>query len=306
MVDTLTRERQVATSEPIASPDNSTSNSRLGEVTPTLSSPASSPSLERAATQQELLPSLGKLGASAFLDSGLGSGPFSLRPGSSFGGGLSLPVALLPGGRLNYEVTLSLAQNARDLPITSSVAQLINLSILNALYPNGGVGNIEQAFEGTGAAPFNVTVPARWRAQTLRVTPLALRYDATHWDRHRIRPYVAVGLGAYVTVSNQVTEGALRENADLPPATLSLIESLFGPDSPLSGALLGGQIATAPELKASGIPTGQGGIDLGMQIGGGLEWRLRRSLSTAIDSRYNFIPSGGSYNETFTRLGWHF
>jgi hypothetical protein len=255
---------------------------------------------------QELLPNLGKIGAAAFIDAGINTGPFSLGRGSFLGGGLSLPLALAPGGRLNYEVTVALAQNSRLLPITSSVAQLINLSVLNALYPAGGAGNIEQAFAGTGAAPFSVTVPANWHVQTLQVVPLALRYELTHWDRHRLRPYAVVGLGTYVTISNQATMDALRQNADLPPQTLALLETLFGSNSPLSGALVGGQIATAAELKQRGIPAGQGGIDIGLQIGGGIEWRLGNGLSTGIDSRYNYAPGGTSYNETITRIGWHF
>jgi hypothetical protein len=255
---------------------------------------------------QELLPNLGKIGASAFLDAGLNSGPFSIGRGSFFGGGLSLPLSLVPGGRLQYEVTVALSQNSRELPVTSNVAQLINLSVLNALYPMGGTTNIEQAFSGTGAAPFSVTVPANWRVQTLQVVPLALRYELTRWDRHRLRPYAVLGLGTYVTISNQVTTGGIRQNADLPAPTLALLETLFAGNSPLSGALVGGQIATAAELKQRGIPAGQGGIDVGFQVGGGLEWRLGAGLSTAIDSRYNYAPGGTSYNETISRIGWHF
>lgn len=277
-------------------------------------SPSTLPTPAPAATRreivkaqaQELLPSLGKIGAIAFLDGGSNSGPFTLNRGSYFGGGLSLPLAIVPGGRLNYEVSVGLAQNRRNLPITSNVAQLINLSILNAVYPNGGTTNIQQALTGTGSAPFSVTVPANWRAQTLQVAPLTFRYDLTAWDRHHVRPYAVAGLGTYVTVSNQVTVSALRENANLPPAVLSLLQADFGSNSPLSGALLGGQIATAAELKAAGIPAGQGGIDLGMIFGGGLEWRLGPGLSFAIDDRYNYAPSGTSYNLTFTRVGWHF
>jgi hypothetical protein len=272
--------------------------------TPSSMIPSSAPLRDPA--PQELLPNLGKIGATAFLDAGLNTGPFSLGRGSFVGGGLSLPLTLAPGGRLNYEISVALAQNNRQLPITSSVAQLINLTVLSALYPAGGASNIEQAFSGTGAAPFSVTVPANWHAQTLQVVPLALRYELTRWDRHRVRPYAVVGLGTYVTVSNQATMDGLRQNADLPPQTLALLQTLFGSNSPLSGALVGGQIATAAELKQRGIPAGQGGIDIGLQIGGGVEWRLGSSLSTAIDSRYNYAPGGTSYNETITRLGWHF
>jgi len=299
MVDALTQSH---------SDDQAESNSagQLRESVAELATPASTTTSSPDPAPQELLPNLGKIGAAAFIDAGFNTGPFSLGRGSFLGGGLSLPLALAPGGRLNYEVTVALAQNNRQLPITSSVAQLINLSVLNALYPNGGASNIEQAFGGTGAAPFSVTVPANWHVQTLQVVPLALRYELTHWDRHHLRPYAVVGLGTYVTISNQATLDALRQNADLPPQTLALLETLFGSNSPLSGALVGGQIATAAELKQRGIPAGQGGIDIGLQVGGGVEWRLGNGLSTAIDSRYNYAPGGTSYNETISRIGWHF
>lgn len=304
LVDTLTQSSEQRTVNSANDLRASVANLVSPEAT---SSPTStSPATWRDPPPQELLPNLGKIGAAAFLDAGINTGPFSLGRGSFLGGGLSLPLALVPGGRLNYEVTVALAQNNRELPITSNVAQLINLSVLNALNPAGGATNIEQAFSGTGAAPFSVTVPANWRVQTLQVVPLALRYELTHWDRHRVRPYAVIGLGTYVTISNQVTMDALRENADLPPQALQLLQTLFGSNSPLSGALVGGQIATAAELKQRGIPAGQGGIDIGMQIGGGVEWRLGGGLSTAIDSRYNYAPGGTSYNETISRVGWHF
>jgi hypothetical protein len=307
MVDALTRSNDLAESGSAGQLRASVAELSTPEAA-SLSSSAMMPSSTplRDPGPQELLPNLGKIGAAAFVDAGINTGPFSLGRGSFFGGGLSLPLALAPGGRLNYEVTVALAQNNRQLPITSNVAQLINLSVLNALYPNGGTANIQQAFSGTGAAPFSVTVPAHWHVQTLQVVPLALRYELTHWDRHRVRPYAVVGLGTYVTISNQATMDAVRQNADLPPQTLALLQSLFSSGSPLSGALVGGQIATAAELQQRGIPAGQGGISIGLQIGGGVEWRLAGGLSTAIDSRYNYAPGGTSYNETISRIGWHF
>jgi hypothetical protein len=207
---------------------------------------------------------------------------------------------------VSYEVSVGLAQNSRNVSITSNVAQLINLTVLDTLYPNGGAANLQQAFTGTGAAPFAVTVPANWRAQTLQVAPLAARYEITRWDRNHLRPYAVGGIAAYVTISNQVTTAGIRENANLPPNVLQLLQTLFSSGSPLSGALLGGQIATAPELKASGIPTGEGGLDVGMFFGGGLEWRIHSGFSLAVDDRYNYAPSGTSYNLTLSRLGWHF
>ncbi len=310
LVNTLLQARDTTDSVPATSsaPELASTPAPVPEPLPSETAAVSPPTpVEIAKAQsQELLPSLGKIGAIAFLDGGTNSGPFTLNRGSYFGGGLSLPIAILPHGRLNYEISVGLDENSRRLPITSSVAQLINLSILNAIYPNAGIANIQQALTGTGAAPFSVTVPANWRAQTLQVAPLSFRYDVTGLDRQHLRPYAIVGLGTYVTVSNQVTTSALRQNANLPPAVLKLIESYFATNSPLSGALLGGQIATAAELKAAGIPAGQGGIDLGILFGGGIEWRFTPSLSLAIDNRYHYAPSGTQYNLTTTRLGWHF
>jgi hypothetical protein len=302
-VDALLKLQNVAAQEVVPTPPADANSSALADVhaAPIAANPAAPPSdsaeaapapaakpdpiLIARARSQELLPSLGKIGAAAFLDGGTNSGPFTLHRGSYFGGGLSLPLAIVPGGRINYEVSVGLAQNNRRLPITSSVAQLINLTVLDTLYPNGGTANIQQAFTGTGSAPFAVTVPANWRAQTLQIVPLAARYDLTRWDRLHFRPYLAVGLGAYVTVSNQVTTAGIRQNANLPPNVLSLLQTLFANNSPLSGALLGGQIATAAELKASGIPAGEGGLDVGMFGGGGIEWRPAGSFSSPVQPR---------------------
>ncbi len=255
---------------------------------------------------QELLPNLGRIGATAFFDSGANQSPFSLGLGSYVGGGLDLPLALLPGGRLNYEVSIGVAQNSKRAPLTSNVAQLTNLAILDALNPLAGVQNLQDALTGTGAAPFAVTTTAKWNAQIFQVVPLALKYDLTRFDRRRIRPYAVLGLGAYVTLSNQVTAGTLRTDANLSPAEMALLNQYFSSGSPLGGALVAGQIAPAPQLVQRGLPSGQGGLTLGIQVGGGIEWRFSNAISLALDSRYNFSPGGPSYNVTTSRVGWHF
>src|SRR5580704_6756596 len=136
LVDTLTQSSEQRAGNSASELRASVADLVAPEAT---SSPSStSPAPWRDPPPQELLPNLGKIGAAAFLDAGINTGPFSLGRGSFLGGGLSLPLALVPGGRLNYEVTVALAQNNRQLPITSSVAQLINLSVLNALNPAGG------------------------------------------------------------------------------------------------------------------------------------------------------------------------
>ena len=187
------------------------------------------------------------------------------------------------------------------------MAQLINVSVLNALYPNGGASNIEQAFTGTGAAPFSVTVPANWHVQTLQVVPLALRYELTRWDRHRLRPYAVVGLGTYVTVSNQVTMDALRQNADLPPQTLALLAN------PVLAATHRFPVPwSADKLQlllslnnAASLPD-RAALMLDYRLAAEWSGDSAAAVSTAIDSRYNYAPGGTSYNETITRIGWHF
>jgi hypothetical protein len=255
---------------------------------------------------QELLPNLGRIGATAFFDSGANQNPFSLGLGSYVGGGVDLPLALLPGGRLSYELSIGVAQNSKRAPLTSNVAQIANLAILTALNPAAGTQNLQQALTGTGAAPFAVNTTAKWNAQIFQVMPLELRYDLTRFDRHRFRPYGVLGLGAYVTLSNQVTAGTLRTGANLPPAELALLQQYFAAGSPFAGALVAGQIAPATQLQQRGLPSGQGGLTLGLQTGGGVEWRFSNALSMALENRYNFSPGGPSYNVTTSRVGWHF
>jgi hypothetical protein len=252
-----------------------------------------------------LLPNLGKIGASVNFRAGANSGPFSLDSGSFLGGGIELPLALLPGGRLNYEISIGLAQASRTLPVTSNVAQVSNLAVLTALNPGNGTANIQQALSGTGESPFPVTSDGNWRAQVLQLVPFALKYNSTLLDRYRLRPYAVVGLGTYVTVSNQLVASGLRTNSTLPPATLQGLAALLGP-SPFGGSLIGGQIAPSSQLSARQLPAGQGGIDLGLHYGAGVEYRLTNGLSLAFDARFNKVPDGLSDHTTTASWGWHF
>jgi len=254
---------------------------------------------------QELLPQLGKIGAQVSFTAGLNSGPFALNRGSYYAGAIDLPLALVPGGRLSYEISAGLAQTSRTGTITSNVAQVANLAVLTTLNPNGGLANVQDALSGTGSAPFPVTASANFKAQVLQLVPFSLRYDFTRLDRCRLRPYALMGMGTYVTISTQNTTAGLRQNSTLGSTTINLISGLLGP-SPFSGALIGGQIAAASQLPARNIPSGQGGFDLGLQAGGGLEYRFSNSLSAAFDARYNMVPDGMSYHTLAARWGWHF
>jgi hypothetical protein len=255
---------------------------------------------------QELLPSLGKIGATVSFAAGLNTGAFSLDNGSYFGGAVELPLALVPGGRLDYEIGISLAQASRSLPVTSNVAQLANLSVLNTLFPAGGVNNIQAALTGTGAAPFPVSANANWKAQILQLTPFVLKYDTTRLDRYRIRPYGVVGLGTYVTVSSQNVAGSgLNAGSTLSPANLALLSSLLG-GSPFAGSMIAGQISPAAQLAQRKLPAGQGGVDLGVHFGGGVEWRITDLTSFAVDARFNRVPDGLAYHTYAARWGLHF
>jgi hypothetical protein len=259
-----------------------------------------------AGLPQELLPNLGKIGAATSFFAGLHSGPFSLGRGSYFGGAIELPLRRAPGGRLLYEISLGLSRSTTATTVTSNVAQVANLAALATLNPSGGVANINAAVNGSGAAPFPVTVRADTALQLLQVTPFALKYVNTRADRFRLRPYAMAGLGTYVTISNQTAATGLRADADLPPELRQAFANLFANRAPFGGALIGGQLGQARELTERGVPAGQGGIEIGLQTGGGLEWRMSRTLSLSVDVRWNRLANGAAYWNTATRWGWHF
>jgi hypothetical protein len=289
-----------------ALPPHSSLMSEDASTEPQTSTPAPLLGWARKPLPQELLPNLGKIGATVSFTSGLNSGPFALNNGSYFGGAVELPLALLPGGRLDYEIGIGLAQANRNLPVTSSVAQVANLTVLNALLPNS-VNNVSDALQGTGSAPFAVTANANWKAQVLQLTPFVLKYEVTRLDRFRLRPYGLVGLGTYVTVSSQNVAGSgLRTNSTLSATDLSLLSTLLGISSAFGGSLIGGQIAPAAQLAARKLPAGQGGVDLGVHFGAGLDWRIGSLASLGFDARFNRVPDGLSYHTFAARWGLHF
>ncbi len=310
MVQTLVAAEQTAGKIP-----EDQANGMMAELSvpgaPVSDSPASAPApnLDRGtkALPQELLPNLGKIGATVSFTAGLNSGPFNLNNGSYFGGAVDLPLALAPGGRLDYEIGIALAQTSRTLPVTSGVAQVANLTVLNALNPTGGVSNVQAALTGTGASPFAVTANAAWKAQVLQLTPFVLKYDLTMLDRYRIRPYAVVGLGTYVSLSSQNVVGSgLRSDSTLSAANLNLLSTLLGGTSPFGGSLVAGQVAPATQLQQRKLPAGQGGVDLGVHFGGGVEWRITNLASLGLDARFNRVPDGMSYHTIAARWGLHF
>ena len=262
--------------------------------------------VNRNPAPQELLPSLGKIGATTSFVAGGHSGPFRLGSGTYFGGAIDLPLRLLPGGRLHYEISAGLMRSSTRFNVTSNVAQVANLAALATLNPQGGAANITAAVTGTGAAPFPVTVDAQNNMQLLQVVPFALKYVNTKLDRARFRPYAVVGFGTYVTITNQTAFPGVRADANLPPELRQAFDTLFGNRAPLGGALIGGQITAARELVERGVPSGQGDINIGLQSGGGFEWRMSKGFSLGLDFRWNRLQNGAHYSTFAPRAGWHF
>lgn len=235
---------------------------------------------------QELLPALGRIGAAATFIAGRHSGPFSLAPGPFVGGGIELPLVRAPGGRLLYEFSGGLGLSDSTLRVTSNVAQVANLAVLANVSP-GNAANVDAALTGRPPAPYAVQYDVDSRLQLLQVSPFALKYVNTTLDRFGVRPYAVAGLGLFVTITNQRVRDA-------------------GATGPFGGALIGGQVAAAPELVERGVPSGQGGIDLGISTGGGLEWRPRRGLSLGVDLRRHHLSDARGFTIVALRAGLHF
>lgn len=234
---------------------------------------------------QELLPSLGKIGATAALLAGVHSGPFGSDRGSYLGGSVELPLFAAPGGRVHYEFSAGLGRSDTRVRVTSNVAQVANLAVLANTRP-GEPANVEAALTGRAPAPYAVEYDTTSRLQTLRVVPFSLKYVSTEFDRLRLRPYAAAGLVLSVAITNQQTEPAAP--------------------GPFSGALIGGQLPGAAELVKRGVPSGQGGMSVGLEAGGGIEWRARPGVSLGLDVRFNRLTNGQSFLTAATRAGMHF
>jgi hypothetical protein len=259
----------------------------------------------------ELIPEIGKIGAEVGILLNGSSNPFHLNAGSDVGGFIDLPLFDKPDwlhGKISYEISIGLSRSKTAFNTTSNVAQVANLAVLNALNPNGGAQNILDAVSGTGSAPFPVTSRTITNAKLLQVVPFSLKYTTHALDRFRLRPYALIGFGAYVTIHSQsVTNTGVRSDANLSPAVVALVNQIYGGQAPFGGPLVAGQISQSPELEARGLPGGHGNLDLGWLTGGGLEFRLTRSFSFGIDSRWNRIAGApGSLATYGGRLGFHF
>jgi opacity protein-like surface antigen len=262
-------------------------------------------------TSPELLPEIGKVGAEVGMLFSGSLNPYHLGTGESAGGFIDLPLFDRPAwlhGKVSYEISIGLSRVKQTFTTTSNVAQVANLTVLNAVNPAGGLQNVLDSVSGTGAAPFPVTAPTTTTMKLLQVVPFSFKYTTTVLDRFRLRPYALLGFGAYVTIHEQSpTNIGVRTNANLPPAVLFLVESVYGGTSPFGAPLVAGQIGQSPELEARGLPSGHGNLDLGYLAGGGIEYRVTHNLSLGLDGRWNRIADApGSLFIFGARFGMHF
>ena len=283
---------------------------RAPAVAPTIAAPVASTVIAREAMPSELIPEIGKIGAEVGVLASGSANPFRLNRGGFLGGFIDLPLfePRWMHGKVAYEIMAGLSQSNTTFDTTSNVAQVANLAVLNALYPNGGAANIGAATGGTGPAPFPVTTSTRTRMRLLEVVPFSFKYTSTALDRWRIRPYGVLGFGAFVTIHDQIpTTNGVRADANLPPDVLASVSRLFGGTAPFGGPLVAGQISQSPELEARGLPGGHGNIDLGLHSGVGFEWRLHPNFSLGFDARYSrIVGTNGGFTTYGSRVGFHF
>ncbi len=262
------------------------------------------PPPRREVTPLELIPEIGKIGAQVGVVLNGSANPFHLNNGQDAAGYIDLPMFEPKAlhGKISYEIRIGLSQAKTKFPTTSNVAQIANLTALTAFNPTNPAQNLFDAANGTGAAPFTVTAVTETRSKLLQVIPFSLRYTATGFDRYRLRPYVVLGFGAFVTLHSEIpTVALLRPNSTLSDSQLALLRQAF-----VNGPLVGGQIGQSPELQSRGLPFGAGNLDFGLHTGGGVEFRLNRSFSLGFDARYNRLSGGQTLGTFGTRFGFHF
>lgn len=231
----------------------------------------------------ELLPEIGRIGAQVGLQVGRAWHPFGAGSGWQGRGFIDLPLSRGAGGRLSYRISVSLASSTGDpFTITNPIAYVANLA--------AGFAPAE-ALAGPPRAPFPVRRAVRTRLRALHVTPFALKHAFTGLDRARLRPYVMAGVDAVVIITKQLPE---RD------------ESLaFSGTSPFDDDLIAGLVSQSPELNAQGLPTGQGDVEFGYHVGGGLELRLTRGVSLDLDYRLTRLGGGESLHAASGGLSLH-
>lgn len=231
----------------------------------------------------ELLPEIGRIGAQVGFGGGAAWQPFKGGRGWQGSGFIDLPLARGFGGRLSYEISVSLGSSTgAPFVITDSIAFVANLA--------AGASPAD-ALAGPPRAPFPVRRPVRTRLRVLTVAPFALKHTFTGLDRAHLRPYVTAGLDAVVVISKQIPEGDAS--------------AIFTGTAPFDDALIGGLVGQAPELTEQGLPTGQGNIEAGFHVGGGVEVRVTRGLSLNADYRFTRIGDRARLHAVQAALGFH-
>lgn len=251
---------------------------------PAAGPPPSGGQVELGGTPRELVPDIGKIGSEVGLIAGASWNPYETGSGIVAGGFVDLPLARAPGGRLSYEILLTLSDATSDpFVITDPIAVVANLAF---------GASLTAALQGPPAAPFPVRREVTTRLRVLQVSPFGLKYVITRLDDARLRPYLAAGLDLVVVISRQDPE---RDE--------SLI--LTG-EPPFDDPLIGGLVAQAPELAARGLPSGQGNMSFGFHANAGIEVRLTKGLSLNADYRASAIDGTDQWLQALTAgLGFH-
>jgi hypothetical protein len=232
----------------------------------------------------ELLPGIGTLGAQVGFSVGRSWNPYEIGRGLTAAAYVDLPVASAPGGKLSYELLVSLS-DAESAPftITDSVAFVANLA---------AGATPEAALAGPPRAPFPVRRDVRTRLRLLQVSPFGFKYTYGSPGAARVRPYAAAGVDVVVVITSQAPE---RDES-----------LLFTGEAPFDDPLIAGLIAQAPELTRRGYPTGQGDLQLGGHAAAGIELRLSRSLSLNADYRFTALEGrNGRLHALTSSLGVH-
>ena len=217
--------------------------------------PPPAPGKPTASEPLELLPAIGRIGASVGLQGGMASHPFSLGEGGQAAGFIALPLRKIGAGVLSYEISLRFSHSISDpVVVTNPVAFVANLAAT-------GRGD-------TGPFPYRRAV--RSMGSIFVVEPFGLRYSFRGVGR--FRPYVGAGVGVAVVITKE------RPESDL--------SALFTGTSPFDADLIAGLIAQANELEALGRPTGQGNLQASGRVGAGFEYRLTPGFSLQADYRF--------------------
>jgi hypothetical protein len=232
----------------------------------------------------ELVPDIGHIGAEVGLIGGLCLNPYDTGRGPEGGGFVTLPLARAFGGRVSYEIHISLSRSrSQPFTITNPLAYIANLA---------AGASASAAAAGPPAAPFPVRREVRTELRMLRISPFGLRYVFTSGRVPRLRPYVSAGGDVLVVLTRQE------------PVRHEIADPLAG--AAFDGPLLGGISAIAPELLDQGLPSGQGNLRAGVHAAVGLELRLSARLSTNVEYAFVGIEgAGGGQHALQAAVGFH-